>query len=86
MKEENRLMKEISLEEMRQLQLEMLEYIDKVCRDNGIEYSLAGGSLLGVVRHQGFIPWDDDVDLMMTRDNYEKFVKVALNRGESNYS
>ncbi|WP_369947409.1 LicD family protein [Lactococcus taiwanensis] len=79
-------MKEISLEEMRQLQLEMLEYIDKVCRDNGIEYSLAGGSLLGVVRHQGFIPWDDDVDLMMTRDNYEKFVKVALNRGESNYS
>lgn len=60
-------------------QIELLEHLkqfDKVCRKNGIEYSLHGGSMLGAVRHQGFIPWDDDVDITMTLSNYLKFKSI----------
>ena len=63
--------------EVRDLQLELLKMLrafDQFCRENQIEYSLFGGTLLGAVRHHGFIPWDDDVDICMTRDNYEKLV------------
>ena len=54
----------------RELQLKMLEvldYIDEVCRKNGLTYYLAYGTLLGAIRHKGFIPWDDDADVMMER-------------------
>ena len=51
--------------------------IDRVCRDNGIKYSLIGGSLLGSVRHRGFIPWDDDMDIAMLRDDFERFVSAC---------
>lgn len=62
--------------ELRQLQLielEMLIEVDRVCRKNNIKYSLDGGTLLGAVRHGGFIPWDDDLDVMFTHEEYEKF-------------
>ena len=51
--------------------------IDRVCRGNGIKYSLIGGSLLGSVRHGGFIPWDDDMDIAMLRDDFEHFISVC---------
>lgn len=51
--------------------------IDKLCRDNGIEYYLMGGSAIGAIRHNGFIPWDDDFDIIMTRDYYDKFIKIC---------
>lgn len=54
----------------------MLKDVKQVCEENGIPYMLSGGSVLGAVRHQGFIPWDDDIDLMMTRKAYEAFAQA----------
>ena len=56
--------------------LEVMKHIDKLCRDNGIVYYIMGGTALGAVRHGGFIPWDDDLDIFMTPTEYEKFKKV----------
>jgi lipopolysaccharide cholinephosphotransferase len=66
---------------MRQCQmvmLRMLKIVDHLCAKHNISYFLNGGTLLGAIRHQGFIPWDDDLDIGMTRENYEKFVKLAV--------
>lgn len=62
--------------------LEIAVYIDKLCRENDINYCLMGGSALGAKRHGGFIPWDDDLDVFMTPDNYEKFRKVFNANGD----
>lgn len=80
---ERKNMKKMSVEEIREVQLAMLAYIDKTARENNIEYSLGGGSLLGAMRHKGFIPWDDDIDLMVKRDDYEKLMMV-LGQSENN--
>lgn len=58
-------------------QLQVLEEIDKVCRKHNIQYQAEWGTLLGTVRHGGFIPWDDDMDVSMKREDYNKFLKVA---------
>lgn len=65
---------------LRQAQLKMLamlEAIDKVCLKHGLDYWLEGGTLLGAIRHQGFIPWDDDLDISMPRASYEAFLRIA---------
>lgn len=65
---------------LRRAQLKMLDIlveIDKICTKYGIKYWIAYGTLLGAVRHKGFIPWDDDCDICMMREDYEKFVEVA---------
>lgn len=62
--------------------LETMKHIDKLCRENGIVYYIMGGTALGAVRHGGFIPWDDDLDIFMTPDQYEKF-KAAFEAEES---
>ena len=56
--------------------LYIMKYIDKLCRDNGIRYYIMGGTALGAVRHGGFIPWDDDLDIFMTPSEYKKFKSV----------
>lgn len=56
--------------------LEIMKYIDRLCRENGIVYYIMGGTALGAVRHGGFIPWDDDLDIFMTPGEYEKFKGV----------
>lgn len=61
--------------------LEIASYINDFCQANDIDYCLMGGSALGAKRHQGFIPWDDDLDIFMTPDNYEKFRTLFLKNG-----
>lgn len=69
-------MKELSLEEVKEIQLSILEYIDRVCEENRIPYYLCGGTLIGAVRHKGYIPWDDDIDIMLLRPDYMKLLSV----------
>ena len=54
-------------------ELEILKFIDKTCEELGLKYSLGGGSMLGAIRHKGFIPWDPDIDIVMFREDYERF-------------
>lgn len=70
-------MKEISLEELKKIELDILTYIDQVCKENNLRYFLCGGTLLGAIRHQGFIPWDDDIDICMPRLDYERFIEIV---------
>lgn len=72
-------MRKIDLEELKQIELDMMKYLDKVCRDNHIKYFMVGGTLLGAVRHKGFIPWDDDIDIGMPREDFNK-LKAILER------
>lgn len=72
-------MRECSADEQRACLLEMLKYIDTVCREHKITYFLSGGSAIGALRHHGFIPWDDDADIMMPRQDYMKFLDLTKN-------
>lgn len=67
----------IDLTELHQKLLEILEYIDKICKENNIKYTLCAGSVLGSIRHKGFIPWDDDLDVMMIRSEYTRFLAAV---------
>lgn len=73
------------LRRIQQLELNCLEAIAHVCEKLDVEYFLIGGSALGAVRHGGFIPWDDDIDIGMTRKNYNKFINNASRLLPSNY-
>lgn len=74
-----------TLRKLQLLQLEILRDIDLVCRENDITYYLTYGTLLGAVRHGGFIPWDDDVDIAMYRDDYDRFFHVMSKYNPDKY-
>lgn len=65
-----------TLRQLQLTQLDILKIIDKICRENGLRYSLYAGTLIGAVRHKGFIPWDDDLDICMSRSDYNRFIKL----------
>lgn len=68
-------MQELTLGEIQKYSLEVLLHVHDFCVAHHIDYSLAYGTLIGAVRHKGFIPWDDDIDIIMTRDNFDRFVQ-----------
>lgn len=70
-------MTDTELKELQSKILEIAVYFDNFCKDNNITYYLMGGSALGAIRHQGFIPWDDDYDVFMDYNNYSKFLKIV---------
>lgn len=77
-------MKELSIDEIKEIELQILDYIDSVCKENNLHYYLSGGTLLGAIRHKGFIPWDDDIDINMPRKDYEKLLLI-INESDNKY-
>lgn len=63
------------VQEYREIQMNILDRIHKYCEENNLMYSLSSGTLLGAIRHKGYIPWDDDIDIYMPRDSYNRFIK-----------
>lgn len=74
-----------TLEHLKKVQMKILKYFIKVCEENDLTYFIYGGSLLGTIRHEGFIPWDDDIDVIMFRKDFEKLNKIFENDIDEKY-
>lgn len=70
-------MDEYGLAQLQKRMIEIILHVDEICRRNSIHYYLTGGCALGAIRHKGFIPWDDDLDIFMTSENYYRFLKIC---------
>lgn len=78
---------EYGIKDIQEKLLEILRYFDKFCKENNLKYVLAGGTLLGAVRNKGIIPWDDDLDVFMLREDYERLIKIWDEKADTkNYS
>lgn len=64
------------INELRQIQMGILDHVHRFCEAHGLTYFLSSGTLIGAVRHKGYIPWDDDIDIYMPRKDYEQFLKI----------
>ena len=69
-------MEDLTLQELKEIELNLLKKFHSFCVENGIRYFLAYGTLLGAVRYKGFIPWDDDVDVLVPREDYKKMIDL----------
>ena len=78
-------MKQIELKEIQKIELDILKYIDDICQKNGIDYTVVGGTALGTIRHNGFIPWDDDIDIGLTAKNYYKLLEILKKDKNNQY-
>ncbi len=67
-----------TIRSLKMLELEILKHVDRICQKHGLTYYLVKGSLLGAIRHKGFIPWDDDIDIAMYREDYNKLTQIVL--------
>lgn len=79
------LKKALSIKEMQQAEYEMLQQFDLFCKQNKLDYWMVGGTLLGAVRHKGFIPWDDDIDIGMPRPHFERLLALAKEKPVGKY-
>ena len=77
--------RQLNEEEIKELELGVMDYIHNLCQKENINYSLAYGTLLGAVRHKGYIPWDDDVDISLKRDEYDKLYQAVLRDNDPIY-
>ena len=77
--------RQLSADEIKQVELGILLELDRICAEHGLTYMLAYGTCLGALRHQGFIPWDDDIDVFMPRDDYERLYDLFAHGLESRY-
>ncbi len=76
-------MRKIGMDELRQKQMEVLDYVSSFCDQQGIRYWIEGGTLLGAIRHKGYIPWDDDIDIAMLRKDYDWFRKAFPEKNQN---
>lgn len=83
-RQNQKILTEQDLTELHKVELELLVEMDRICRKHNILYSIDGGTLLGAIRHKGFIPWDDDADVIMNREEYKKFLSVIDRELDSN--
>lgn len=78
-------MKRLTLDEIKSTEVSILEYVADICDNNNLRYYLAYGTLIGAIRHKGFIPWDDDIDIVMPRPDFEKFISITKDNNNNKY-
>ena len=75
-------MQKLDLNEIKKIELDALIYLDKICKENNIKYYLSSGTLLGAIKYKGFIPWDDDIDVVLLRQDYLKLIDILSKKND----